>query len=148
MKVVHMNDVDEKDMKILDFLKENARIPFTKIAADLGVSEATVRKHIKSLEENGVILKYTVEIDPTKIGYKSVAQIGIDTLPERYLDVVKRLTDLPEVHSVFTTSGDHMIMIEFWARDSSDLMDFSQKLQELDGVTRICPAIIMETVKR
>jgi Lrp/AsnC family transcriptional regulator for asnA, asnC and gidA len=143
-----MDYVDEKDLKIIDYLKENARIPFTRIAADLGVSEATVRKHIKSLEENGVILKYTVEIDPTKIGYKSVAQIGIDTLPEKYLDVVKKLTDLSEVRSVFTTSGDHMIMIEFWARDSNDLLEFSQKLQEMEGVTRICPAIIMETVKR
>ena len=143
-----MNYVDEKDLKILDYLQENARIPFTKIAAELGVSEATVRKHIKSLEENGVILRYTVQIDPTKIGYKSVAQIGIDTLPEKYLDVVKQLTNLAEIRSVFTTSGDHMIMIEFWARDSKDLMEFSQKLQNMEGVTRICPAIIMEAMKR
>lgn len=143
-----MDYVDEKDLKILDYLKENARIPFTKIAAEIGVSEATIRKHIKSLEDNGVILKYTVEIDPTKIGFKSVAQIGIDTLPERYLDVVKELTGLKEVRSVFTSSGDHMIMIEFWARDSKVLMEFSKQLEEMEGVTRICPTIIMETMKR
>jgi Lrp/AsnC family transcriptional regulator for asnA, asnC and gidA len=142
-----MDYIDEKDLKIIDYLRENARIPFTRIAADLGVSEATIRKHIRSLEENGVILKYTVQIDPTKIGFKSVAQIGIDTLPERYLDVVKELTNMEEVRSVLTTSGDHMIMIEFWAKDSNDLMDFSKKIEEMEGITRICPAIIMETMK-
>jgi Lrp/AsnC family transcriptional regulator for asnA, asnC and gidA len=143
-----MDYLDEKDVKIIECLRENARIPFTKIASDLGVSEATIRKHIKSLEEKEIILRYTVEVDPTKLGFKTVAQIGIDTLPERYLDVVRTLVGLKEVRSVFTTSGDHMIMIEFWAKDSRDLMDFSKKLEEMEGVTRICPAIIMETMKR
>jgi Lrp/AsnC family transcriptional regulator for asnA, asnC and gidA len=143
-----MEYVDDKDLKILDYLQKNARVPFTRIAADMGVSEATIRKHIKSLEDNGVILGYTVQIDPVKLGFKSVAQIGIDTLPERYLDIAKELTNLSEVRSVFTTSGDHMIMIEFWAKDSKDLIEFSKKLENMDGVTRICPAIIMEAMKR
>lgn len=142
-----MDYVDEKDLKILDYLFENARIPFTKIAANMGVSEATVRKHIKALENKKVILGYTAKIDPAKLGFKSVAQIGIDTLPEKYLDIVRDLTSRSDVRSVFTTTGDHMIMIEFWAKDSKDLMEFTNKLQEMDGVTKICPAIVLETLK-
>jgi len=41
--------IDENDLKILDFLKKNARTPYTIIAKDLKVSEAAVRKRIEKL---------------------------------------------------------------------------------------------------
>ncbi len=82
--------VRTSNFKLLQILRENARTPFVKIAELFGVSETAVRKRVKRLEEQGVIKKYTVEINPKKIGFE-VALIGLDTKPEHYLATLERL---------------------------------------------------------
>ncbi|NOQ33276.1 MAG: winged helix-turn-helix transcriptional regulator, partial [Methanosarcinales archaeon] len=68
--------IDERDLKIIDILRENARTPHTEIAARLGVAESTIRNRVRALEEEGVIQQYTVITDPAKLGYNSVALVG------------------------------------------------------------------------
>ncbi|MDK2929842.1 MAG: Lrp/AsnC family transcriptional regulator, regulator for asnA, asnC and gidA, partial [Methanococcus sp.] len=55
--------MDEKDMKILDFLITDGRKPFTEIAKELKTSESSVRKRVKKMEEEGVIKGYSVMVD-------------------------------------------------------------------------------------
>ena len=135
------------DKYIIDILMENSRIPFVKIAEKLGVSETAIRKRIKKLEKEKVILKYTIEVDPKKIGYEVVSFIGLDTLPEYYIQTLEKLKKLDKVRKLYTSSGDHMFMMECWFRNSSELTEFLSVLKQIQGVKRICPAIILERIK-
>ncbi len=140
--------IDERDRVILDMLTKDARTPFTEIAKVLGISETAVRKRVKSLEERGVLKKYTIEADPGKLGYNLVSITGVDTVPEKIFDVATKLKEFEFVRSLYLTSGDHMIMAEVWARDGEDLADIiSNKIGRLEGVTKVCPAIILEKLK-
>ena len=52
------------------------------------------------------------------------------------------------MRKVYLTSGDHMIMTEVWAKDGEDLSDIiSNKIGKIEGVTKVCPAIILEKLK-
>ncbi len=140
--------MDEKDIKIIELLLQNSRISYTEIGKILGVSEATVRKRVENLERNGVIRKYTIEVDPTKLGYKIVAITGVDTEPQHFLTVARKLAEMEEVKWVATSTGDHMIMTEIWAKDGEELARIiSEKIGKIEGVTKICPAIILEKIK-
>jgi len=140
--------LDERDRVIIEMLTKDARTPFTEIAKVLGISETAVRKRVKALEEAGVIRQYTVVVDPSKLGYNLVSLTGVDTLPERIFDVASKLKEFEFVRSVYLTSGDHMIMTEVWAKDGEDLSDIiSNKIGKIDGVTKVCPAIILEKLK-
>lgn len=140
--------VDERDRIILDMLTKDARTPFTEIAKILGISETAVRKRVKSLEERGILKRYTVEVDPGKLGYNLVSITGVDTVPEKIFDVAQKLKEFNFVKSLHLTSGDHMIMAEIWARDGEDLADIiSNKIGRIEGVTKVCPAIILEKLK-
>jgi len=139
--------VDSKDKKIIEILKEDARTPFTKIAKELGITEAAVRKRVKNLEERGVIKKYTIEIDCTKLGYNVTALTGVDTEPDRFLDIAKRLKEYDFTYNVYITSGDHMIMTEIWAKNREELMKILVEIGGLEGVKRVCPAIVLEKIK-
>ncbi|MFB6088716.1 MAG: Lrp/AsnC family transcriptional regulator, partial [Candidatus Aenigmatarchaeota archaeon] len=77
--------MDEKDKKIIEMLKEDGRRPFTQIAEQIGVTETTVRKRVKKLEDGGVIERYTVDVDPSKLGYKTVTILGLDVEPEKLI---------------------------------------------------------------
>ena len=143
-----MNMLNDKDLRIIEILMNDARTPYTRIADELGVTEAAIRKRVRNLEEKGVIKKYTIEVDHSKLGYGIVSQTGIDTEPDRFLEVANRLKDFDFVKSVHITSGDHMIMAEIWARDGQELTEIiSEKIGSLEGVRRICPAIVLERIK-
>jgi len=140
--------VDERDMLIIDILQENARTPYTEIAARLGVGESAIRKRVKGLEEAGVIESYTIVVNPAKLGYNSVSLVGLDVEPTHFLDVAIRMTEFPEVKFVATSTGDHMIMTEIWLKDGRALGEFiAEKIGRLEGVHRVCPAVIMEKLK-
>ena len=140
--------IDEKDLKIIDMLRENARTPVTTIASRLGVSESTIRKRIRALEKNGVITQYTVIVDPAKLGYKSVSIVGINVESTHLLDVAMRMTEFPEVKFVATSTGDHVIITEIWLNDSKELGRFiTEKIEKQEGVKRVSPTIILENWK-
>ena len=140
--------LDETDIGILRILRQNARTPFLGIAKKLRISESTIRKRVKDLEQKGVIKKYSAIVEPSKLGYGSVALVGIDVKPEKFLEVAKKLTELDNIKFVATSTGDHMIMTEIWMENSSDLRNFiSAKIESIEGVTRTCPAILMERLK-
>jgi len=139
--------VRNSDLKIIRILQENSRTPFLRIAKVLGVSEAAVRKRVKRLEKEGVIKRYTVEVDPVKLGFEIVTFIGVDTKPEYYISTLEKLKDLDKVVSLYSSSGDHMILLECWFKDSEELAEFVRLLNSMDGVTRVCPAIILKKLK-
>jgi Lrp/AsnC family transcriptional regulator for asnA, asnC and gidA len=141
-------EIDEIDQKILKLLEEDARLPFLEIAKKLKLSESTVRKRVQALKEKGVIKRFTVEIDPTRIGLNTVAIVGIDVDPPKLLEVAQKLCEFKEIRCVATSTGDHMIMTEIWTNDGRELTRLiSEKIGPIEGVKKICPAIILERLK-
>jgi len=137
--------ISNKDL--LRILQQNSRTPFIEIARRLKVTETAVRKKVKKLQEEGVIRRFTIEIDPKKIGFAVQAIIGVDTKPEKYIPAIEKMKNMEEVLSLYSSSGDHMILMECWFKDTEELRKFLKKLESIDGVTRICPAIILEKIK-
>ncbi len=140
--------LDVLDFDIIKELRSNARAPYLDIAKRLKTPESTIRHRVKQLEDKGVITKYSVQLDPGKLGYGTVAYVGIDVVPEQFLNVAKKLTEFENVKMVAATSGDHMIMTEIWGEKVAELRQFiSERIEKMQGVTRTCPAIIMEKLK-
>ena len=135
------------DIAIIEELKKNSRISYNKIAEKFSETEATVRKRVKKLINKGVIRKFTIDVDPRKIGFKIEAMIGFDIKEEYYTSTLLELKNLPEVISLTTSTGDHMVMIEAWFHDLEELNEFEQKLSKLPGIFNICPAIMVEKLK-
>ncbi len=140
--------IDKLDMEILQLLEKDASLPYTEIARRLKLNESTVRKRVAALKQKGVIRKFTVVIEPSKIGFNTVAIIGVDVDPPKLLEVAQKLCEIPETRYVATSTGDHMIMTEIWTRDGKELSKIiSEKIGTIEGVKKICPAIILEKLK-
>lgn len=140
--------IDELDEKIIKALEENSRATYKELAEKLGVKESTIRKRVLSLIEKKIIKKFTIIVDSSKLGKNSIAIIGIEVEPSALLNAAQKLSEIPEAKFVATSTGDHMIMMEVWAKDGKDLTRIiSEKIAKIDGVKKICPSIILEKIK-
>lgn len=143
-----MFNLDEIDTRILELLEEDARRSFTEMAEKLKVSESSIRKRVSALQKEGVIKKFTIKVDHAKLGLNTVAIVGIDVDSDKMLEIAQELCDFKEVKCVATSSGDHMIMLEVWAKNGRELNNLiSEKIGKIDGVRQICPALILEKLK-
>jgi len=139
--------MDGKDYKIIAALQEGARTPLRKISKRVHMSESAVRKRVKRLEHIGVIEGYTAVVNPSKLGYNTMAIIGLDVAAEKNREVIEALLKLDEVRKVITSTGEYAIMGTVWARDNSELKDIIQKISRIDGVKKTNTEIILERIK-
>lgn len=133
--------------EIIRLLEMNSKITYVKLARKFGVTETAIRKRIKNLVKKGVIKKFTIEVDPKKLGYSVVSLIGIDTLPEKFLSVINNLKKNENIKKMYSSSGDHMILVEVWFKSSDELNEFVENIEKIEGITKVCPAILLERIK-
>lgn len=139
--------IDEKDLEIIKMLENNARMPLTRIAEKVGMSDVAIRKRLKRLEDEGIIKGYRLRLDHSKLGYRARALIGFNVEASRLLEVIKALSELPEVKFLAVTSGDHMIIIDYWAKDNIELENFVNEVKAKYGVRDIMPSLVLEMIK-
>ncbi|WP_435125969.1 HTH-type transcriptional regulator LrpA1 [Halobaculum sp. D14] len=134
--------------RILEALEEDAQASYAEIADRAGVSKPTVRKYINQLEDDGVIVGYSADVDPKKLSGRTIALVGIDVDSERYVEATRELKDIDAVEALFTSSGDHMFMAEVSAADGDELgRIISEEIGEIDGVTAAHPSVLQERLK-
>ena len=88
--------IDALDRAIISFLQFDGRMSFTKIAAELDVSEATVRRRVNKLTEDG-ILQIVAVVEPHQLGWHEAAMIGISAISSQITEVGEAVAKLPEV---------------------------------------------------
>ncbi|MBI2583844.1 MAG: Lrp/AsnC family transcriptional regulator [Candidatus Aenigmarchaeota archaeon] len=70
-----MLKLDDKDTKILGALREHGNWSYKQISWKTGIPTTTVHNRVKKLENSGILKKYTVDIDYSKIGKGILAYI-------------------------------------------------------------------------
>lgn len=138
--------MDEKDLKILEILMENARTPKVKIAEELKVTETAIRKRIAKLEDSGIIIGYRAVVN-CKLANLASSLTGLDVEPEKIWSVVGELKVMRDIKSMWLTTGDHTLMLEIITRSVEDLLKIHKEIEKIDGVRRVCPSIVLEILK-
>ena len=135
------------DNELLAALQYDANISYVALSEKFDVSDVAVRKRVLKLKKDGIIKRYTIEIDQRKLGFELTAFIGFDVEAESYTSIINELKDWKQVQSIFQTSLDHDFLMECWFRDNDDLTAFINKLENLNGVTKVCPATVIQKIK-
>jgi Lrp/AsnC family transcriptional regulator for asnA, asnC and gidA len=124
--------IDALDQRIVEALQANGRESFRRIAAQLGVSEATVRARYARLCADD-ILQVVGVTNPLGLGFEAMAMVGIRTAgaPEAVAD---ELASWPEASYVLVTAGQFDLLVELVCGDRRQLLDLTNRMRALDGV--------------
>jgi Lrp/AsnC family transcriptional regulator for asnA, asnC and gidA len=118
------------------------------LSRQLGVSPPTVRARIRRLVEYGVIKRFTITIDPRRLGDQVQALIILSVLPEALEKAMKRLASKEEVQALYLTAGEGQLVVRIVAPGLSELPEVMKRvLQGVDGVQSYRTLIMARVVK-
>jgi len=149
MSVKH--ELDEIDLKILEIISKNARMPFKDVATECGISRAAVHQRVNRMIEMEVIIGSGYQIDPKKVDFHTCTYIGIFLdKGGLYESVADNLRKIPEVVECHYTTGQYAIFAKVYARNNEHLKQIlSGSIQKIPGVTSTETFISLEeTFKR
>ena len=136
--------VDDADRRILEVLKEDARIPFVELAKKVGLSEATVRRRVRSLVSRGIIKKFTIELGLEE-GAKAMTLVSVSsskTTPE----VAEALKKLKGVETVYEITGQYDVVAIVFGSNIAEINKYVDEIRKIDGVEHTNTIIIMRVV--
>lgn len=144
--VVRARRVDAVDKGIIEALQRNGREPFRRIAATLGVSEATVRARYARLCEDN-ILKVTGVTNPLGLGFEAQAMVGVRTAgpPDAVAD---EIAHWPEAEYVVVTAGQFDVLVELVCADRRALLDVTNRIRSLADVVSTESFLYLELWKQ
>ena len=133
-----MNQLDEKDMAIMDVLKENSGLSIQKIAKKTGIPIATVHNRIKRLREGGVIQRYTIIIDKAKLGRKMTAHIHIKCVPKvDHIALLEKIMKHGLVEDGSAVAGEYDLLLKVRVKDMEELNELVLKyLRTYDEISQ------------
>ncbi len=143
--VAPLRRVDDVDRRIIEALQQNGRESFRGIAAQVGVSEATVRARYGRLTSEG-ILQVVGVTNPLGLGFEQ-ALVGIKTSgpPSAVAD---EISQWPEADYVVVTAGQFDVVVEVVASGRVELLDLTNRIRALDGVVSTETFLYLEMWKQ
>ena len=142
-----MKSLDETDRAIIAQLQYDGRKSYTDIAAELGVSEASIRRRVKSLTDEGALQVVGI-VPPQFLDLSAAAMIGVRIEAGKIESAAATICDFPEVVYVFMSTGGFDLFIEVYCRDREHLVHFlNDKLQAVPGVIQTDTFMILKMYK-
>jgi Lrp/AsnC family transcriptional regulator for asnA, asnC and gidA len=141
-------NIDEIDRKIIEALQIDGRRPFTKLAAELGISEASVRQRVSNLI-NTHVMQIVAVTNPVKLGYSMAGMIGIRVSGERLFEVAEQIAAFDEVIYLIICAGTFDLLAEVVCQDNDHLLRFlTEKLYKVEGVQQTETYMYLRVVKQ
>jgi Lrp/AsnC family transcriptional regulator for asnA, asnC and gidA len=126
--------LDETDRQIISILQKDGRAPFAQIAEMLQVSAGMVRVRYNRLVEMGA-LRVVGITNPVRMGYQTMALIGIKVEANRLMEIADEVAALDEVIYLIIVSGAYDIIAEIVCKDQNHMLQFlSERLYKIEGV--------------
>jgi len=144
--------IDKKDMRILEILKERGDLSVRQISSRTLLPVTTVHHRIRRMKSEGIIKRFTIEVDNRKIG-KPLAAYVLVKIDSRYLkgfrrnqhDLVKDLKRLGFVERADIVTGSRDIVLLIRVRDIEELdRVIVEKLRDVQGIESTHTLVILK----
>lgn len=143
-----LHGLDELDQKIIALLIENARMTYSDIGQQTGISRVAVKARIKALEQRGIIEEYTAIINPQKISGAVSCYFEIETSPDTLSQVTALLNQNETITQIYRVTGKNKLHVHAVAASGEEMERLiTEVIDPLPGVTSCSCNTILSRVK-
>jgi len=118
---------DAIDRRLLELLRDDARIPNARLAEEVGLAPSTCLARVRALVDSGVIAGFHAQLDPRALGLALEALISVNIRSgarQTIATFAEEMRELPEVQQVWFLGGAEDFILDVATRDSDHLREF------------------------
>src|SRR6266508_376999 len=143
-----MYNFDKTDIKIVNLLLEDGRIPASEIARRIGnISERAVRYRIDRMVDEGII-QVSAVAKPQAFGLTTIADVWLEVESDRILEVAKKMAEFDNVSYVACGIGETDVSIQVVAKDTAEIYHFiTDVIRKVPGVRKTTTSIVPLIIK-
>lgn len=143
-----LDGLDDLDQKIIRCLIQNARMPYSEIGQQVGISRVAVKMRVQALEKKGIIEEYTTIINPQKISGAISCYFEIETVPDTLEEVISILEKNDTVTQIYRVTGKSRLHVHAVSSSQEELEQLLHgTMDHLPGVLECSTNIILSRVK-
>ena len=143
-----LEGLDALDQKIVSLLIENARMSYSDIAQQVGISRVAVKMRVQALEKSGVIEEYTTIDNPQRISGAVSCYFEIELSPQALAEATEILDRCDTVTQIYRVTGKNKLHVHAVAADAEEMERLIREvIDPLPGVRDISTNIILSRVK-
>lgn len=147
-EIPRMHNLDDIDRKILAALHQNSRISYTDLGQQIGLSRVAVQARINALSEKEVIERFTVVINPVKVGLSVSAFFNVDIEPQYLDEVAEKLDQEPAVTSLYHMTGPSTLHMHGIFADMEEMEHFLlEKVYKMPGIVKVESQLLLKRYK-
>ncbi len=144
--------MDKIDRKILAELQRNGRASLQEISQAVGLSSTPCWTRMKRMEEDGVIERYTVNLNAQALGLGDtvLVQLTLDSHSDNTLEKFGQvLATIPEVIEAYLVSGEYDYLLRVAVKDTKDYERLlREKLYKIKGIRHSKSSFVLRTLKK
>jgi Lrp/AsnC family transcriptional regulator, leucine-responsive regulatory protein len=138
--------LDDIDAKIITALGVDSRRSYADVGQEVGLSTAAVHERVKKLIERGVIERFSLKLDPAKLGLHMTAFVAITNQRALHCrDVAQLLREIPEILELHSVAGEHDFMAKVRTTHAQAMEEVLHKIKAIDGIARTTSTVVFTT---
>lgn len=142
-----MINLDDVDRQLIGLLRDDARTPVVALAKTLRVARATVQNRLTRLENEGVIVGYTVRLKRAAEKHRIRALMSVAVQGNSAADIIKALRGHPNVTTIHSTNGRWDLIAELQADSLEEFDRVLGAIRLIDGIANTETSILLSTHK-
>ncbi len=139
--------IDDLDRSVLREFKKDARKSHRDIADKLNVAEGTIYNRVNKLQDMGIIKRFMVDLDYSKLGYDLAAVIGLIVEGGFLQEVEEKIAKKPNVSALYDVTGDYDALIVAKFREREELDKFIKSVMAIPHVERTYTMLVLNVIK-
>lgn len=137
---------DEMDAKIISALGADGRRSYAEVGAEVGLSTAAVHERVKKMLDKGVIRRFSISVDPERVGLNFTAFVAIRNDGGIHCrDVAPRLRAMPQVEELHSVAGEYDFLAKIRTTHARALEDVIYQIKAIQGVARTTSTVVLNT---
>jgi Lrp/AsnC family transcriptional regulator for asnA, asnC and gidA len=143
-----MYEIDNIDIKIINLLMEDGRMPASEMARRIGdISERVIRYRIERIVKEGYIQISAIN-NPKSLGYIVTADVFLEVESNSILDVANKAAEYDCVSYVACSIGENDISIQVVGHDTDEVYQFvTNIIGKIHGVRKTTTSIVPLVLK-
>ena len=139
--------MDDLDTQLISMLRKDARLPAATLAVKLGVSRGTVSNRLRKLEDEQVIVGYTLLLRPDAEPHLIRAWMHVLVEVNQTRAVIASLLGEPGVEALHDTNGRWDLLAELRAESNPHLSALLERVRLIKGIANTETSILLATYR-